>query len=261
MKKYLILTTISITLIGCIYAESNEMQPTSLGTATEETVPQELKEIILIDLSDAVSDNDFFTDRSPKEAKTIVKIPREKINEYASKLLKQRLNITMDPINRSWDKKDQDYGITQTVANVCEELKTTLERNRITSIDRSKINYILKVALARHLQQRNLSFIPENKIAEIVNTCINQFFTESHTSVANIPNEMKNEFDKHRSEIIASFRQKLERYVKDQLAIQEIQDVVRTVFESFIKRMEHVILVKWVDKELEPLEKTVQKNK
>lgn len=169
-------------------------------------------------------------------------ITHEKIHDYGRQMVQK-----LAPKHKASDShRVTTHQKAKTVAhNMCSMLCSQLTKSKMATVEKEKIDYILKSALSK--------IIPSSKapaaesLVSLVDTCIDTVFKNSSTNINDIPTIMRKEFMTRRALIISDLKSLMEKRGKDYINQNEVETVVQKTYEAFIQRMGYVLQSEWID--------------
>lgn len=201
---------------------------------TEPTKEQDHDDIVTTrSIAGTSDDNDF--------------LPSINIVPYAKRFITRHRTSSLEKISADQRKK-----INRTLSNICKLLQKNLEDNNIPAISKRTLDLVFKTALA-DLVPADFSQEIIYKIWDHVYASIIALFSQHKMHPGLVPDELKEEYAHAQNIIMDKIIAIMTKRKKDSLAHNEIDVVVHDVLDSFIERMERILIGHLVAADLQNL--------
>jgi hypothetical protein len=136
---------------------------------------------------------------------------------------------------------DRRKKINKILTNVCALVQKNLVENNIPEINQRMLDFVFKTAVGNLLAQ-DLSKEVLYKLWEHVYQAIVTFFAHHKMHPHLVPDELKEEYKQVQSTIMNKLIATMQKRRKDSISQDEIDAAVRLVMESFVERMERILI-------------------
>ncbi len=174
-------------------------------------------------------------------------LPSVNIIPYAKKFITRHRSASLEKISEEQRRK-----INITLGNVCNLLQKSLEDNNFPAVSKRTLDLIFKTAL-QDLVPADFSQEIFCKIWDHAYASIMALFSQHKMHPGLIPDELKAEYSHAQSIILDKITTIMTKRKKDSLAQDEIDTVVHHVLDSFIERMERILIGNLVTADLQNL--------
>jgi len=131
--------------------------------------------------------------------------------------------------------------INKILTNICALVQKNLAENNIPEINQRMLDFVFKTAVGNLLTQ-DLSKEVLYKLWEYVYQAILTFFAQHKMHPHLVPDELKDEYKQVQSTIMNKLIATMQKRRKDSISQDEIDAAVHLVMESFVERMERILI-------------------